>query len=291
MCTPLPECCLIPLVMTVQTGSAHLARSRSGNSRARGRRPARSVHLQASPDGNVAVDGIQPASSPGFAKRRAAVLTSPFAAAAAAGAGSDPSLASSDEGRVRDNIRPEPAATEEVSVEGGSTAAKPATAFGGGQSPAGLAPGVRTSSGARQEQDYAIVEAPASLRRRSSVLPPQEDGAQQEERHQAVVGGGNVGDELQFKTSEGSDRPHHTGLPAAPSAASTAARVRMGSTAPAQRETSLSTESVAAPNTTGDAADITAGLERLRMSGARSGIGGTDTAGSTPVSFTSAAST
>ena len=261
-------------VMHAQMGPQTLTRSRSNVSRARTRRPARGAHSMAHSDGNHVAEGAHPASGGApFALSQSGLLASPFAAAAAAP--SDISQASTDEPGAED------AAVDSAAVGQGlgehASAAEPAAPV------APVYPTLRTSASARQEQDYAIVEAPESLRRPSNALPPQDEHAQPEAQQRAAGAGEDSRQQPEYLATRATSL--HAGLHAVPPSI-VASDIQLGSTARAQS----GVETVAFPNSAGGAADATAGLERLRVSGARSGVGGIETAGSTPVSFSSAAS-
>ena len=280
----------ITRVVRVQMGPTTLVRSRSNVSRARTRRPGRAAHSPTHSDGIHVADGGHPVVSGGahFALSQSGLLASPFAAAAAAP--SDRSQASADEQVAEDAAAAAAvasAAVEQGPGEGDAAAdTEAAAASGGAHFAAGfVVPGIQTSASARQEQDYAIVEAPESLRRRSSALLPQDDHTGQQEAADAAAEEGVDGMQRTEYLAEPAPLLD-AGLHAVPPPTA------FFNTRPGVPARALSAaENNATPNPAAGAADVAAGLERLRVSGARSGVGGIETAGSTPVSFSSAAST
>ena len=218
-------------------------------------------------------DGSHPAA---FAMLHSVLLASPFATAAAS---SNVSHVSSDEAAAEDSISQAGAA--ETPAASDNAVKKPAVAEIETRSAVNVISGIRTSTSARQEQDYAIVEAPESLRRPSTALSP--DAPTQQELAGAAISGDIGG---QHGHAEGPATSLHTKVPAAEASAG-----QLSGFAPGQRQTRSNAEDITTPLSAGGAAEVTASLEQLRVSGARSGVGGTDTASSTPVSFSSAAST
>ena len=199
-------------VVHAQVGPPTLARSRSNVSRARTRRPARPAQPLAHSDGNHVADGDhRPAGSVPFAQSQSEPLASPFAAAAAAS--SEISQASTDEPAVED-AAPEAAAFEQEPGEDGRADSDVGGASDGGQAVAAFVPSIRTSTSARQEQDYAIVEAPESLRRPSTALPPQDEYA--EPRLHEEAAGSGVDDQQQSKYHTTLATSHHKVLHAVP---------------------------------------------------------------------------
>ena len=156
---------------------------------------------------------------------------------------------------------------------------------------------VRASSVARPDQDYAIVDAPLSLRRPGSVPSPEE--AAQIPPRQLVMSSAASG-------VGGPSKAQHA-APASLPNASEDSQLNPSSTPQLARDMVLATGSLGHPlqgnhtagegslavNSTGADADVVTNLARIRLSGACSGVGGErlETASSTPVSFTSAAST
>jgi len=269
-------------VVHAQMGPQTLARSRSNVSRARTRRPARGAHVPAHPDANHVADGVHPAGAPPpFALSQSGLLASPFAAAAAAP--SEISQASTDE-LVTEHAAVESAVVEQGLGKVAAADTEPAAATVEGTPVSAFIPALRTSASARQEQDYAIVEAPEILRRPSNALPPQEEHAQPGAQQPAAGAGQDDRQQHDYLATLATSL--NVGLHAVPPSI-VASNIQLGSSARAQS----AAETVASPTSAGGAADATAGLERLRVSGARSGVGGIETAGSTPVSFSSAAST
>ncbi len=262
-------------------GPQTLARSRSNVSRARTRRPARAAHSQAHSDGNHLADGVHlEGAGATFALSQSRLLASPFAAAAAAP--SEMSQASTDEPVTADAAVNSAAVGQGPGEDAAAADTEPAAMTAEATPVAARHPTLCTSASARQEQDYAIVEAPESLRRPSNALAPQEKPTQPEAQQPAA----SVDDRQQLEYLTTPATSLQTGLHAVPPS-TVSSNIQLGSPARAQS----AAETVASPNSAGGAADVTAGLERLRVSGARSGVSGIETAGSTPVSFSSAAST
>ena len=151
----------------------------------------------------------------------------------------------------------------------------------------------RAGGAARPDQDYAIVEAPLSLRRPGSMPPPEQATQQplQGPAARSVAGGGGGPPQTHLTQPPGD----HYGLEASqldptlapPRSAELALQTDTSERPP--RGAHMGGELL--PESTVNAVNVVANLRRLRVSGPCSCGDRLETASSTPVSFTSAAST